>query len=93
MYEKEGVKIDVIRSGQHKAAGAYNTSLTSDQRMLVQAEVNSIATAFADYVFGNRGSVPIDGRTVIGYDSVAVGLADELVGDLAEAVRLFKSKE
>ena len=91
-YDQMGLKIDVIRSGQHKAAGAYNTSLTSEQRMLVQDEINAIAEQFANYAFENRGSVPIDGRTVIGYDSVAVGLADELVGDLQEAVRLFKSK-
>ncbi|MBS0187107.1 MAG: S49 family peptidase [Planctomycetes bacterium] len=72
----------VISSGPHKGAGAGGLPLNADQLAGWQAEVNSMARAFASYVGARRGLAGdklnnvTDGRVFVGQDAVDLGLAD-----------------
>lgn len=89
-YDKAGLRVDVIASGGNKGAGTRGTSLTEEQRDLLQAQINELAQIFKAAVVSARPDIAatlLDGRTVVGESAVHAGFADSL-GDGAAAVEL-----
>ena len=88
-YDKAGVRVEMLASGPNKGAGYPGTSLTDDQRALLQSQVDYVASIFKAAVMrGRAGDEPdesiLDGRCLVGAQAVAANLADA-VGDLALA--------
>lgn len=81
--ENEGVKVTVISSGAHKAAGHPALPLAPEAQARVQAHVDAARDLFADAVGRFRGT-RLDKRAALatealdyrGADAVAAGLAD-----------------
>lgn len=68
-YEKAGVKVDIIKSGDHVAAGYPGTSLTPDQRAVLQEQVDDIFRQYVEHLEDVRPQLShddFDGRTFIG---------------------------
>lgn len=88
--EAEGVRVEVFKSGKHKAVGLPGTSLTDEQRAMMQARVDSLGEQFRAVVSEARGNrVPADamqGQSFSGTESRGKGLIDE-VSSLGQAVR------
>tara|TARA_R110000782_G_scaffold52263_2_gene112111 strand:+ start:2912 stop:3751 length:840 start_codon:yes stop_codon:yes gene_type:complete len=91
MMEKEGVKVDLITSGEHKGAGHPYKNLTEEQRELFQAEVDILAGTFKDHMRINRPGIKeeaMQGQTFTGAAAQASGFTDIVVGSFAEAVEI-----
>ena len=83
-----GAKVDVIASGKYKGAGVPGTSLTPEQRALIQERVNKLAGRFKAAVLSDR-EVPemaMEGQTFDGEDAVDVGLFDDLAATVEDAI-------
>lgn len=97
MLKKEGVKVDVIRSGKRKAIGGPYEKLEPESRKYLQDQVNTYASKFYTFVSERRG-IPIpamgdirDGGTYIGEEAVQAGLVDKIMSfdeALIEAIAL-----
>ena len=88
--EQQGMKMEVIKAGKYKGIGIQGTSLTDEQRALLQSEVDSIHEMFKGAVKIGRGNVSdelMQGQDFMGGDAVQLGLADVL-GTMDEAVDL-----
>jgi len=86
-YEMEGYKTELFKSGKYKAIGLSGTSLTDEQRRLLQAEVDEWFGMFRGFVLEHR-DVPdeaMQGQTFIAKSAVAVGLIDT-VGTIDDAI-------
>ena len=93
MAAQMGIKVDVITSGKYKGAGVPGTSLTREQREMIQAQVNKLADRFKAAVGAER-DVPEDameGQTFMGQDALEVGMADDIYSDPEDAVELALS--
>lgn len=93
-YEMAGVKNELVKSGKYKAMGLPGTSLTTEQRDLLQTQVNDLHAEFISAVKTGRGvSLPdemMQGQTFSGREAVKHGFADEL-GDHNSAMELVKT--
>jgi len=88
--EQQGAKMEVIKAGKYKGIGIEGTSLTDDQRALLQSEVEQIHGMFKGAVQQGRGNISDDlmqGQDFMGADAVKLGLADTL-GNMDEAIAL-----
>lgn len=81
-FEKEGIKVHLIRSGEFKGAGAFGTQITDAQLAEFQRIVDSINREFLKGVGRGRG-LPMgrvrelaDGRVHIAADAKGLGLID-----------------
>ena len=88
-YDARGLRVDMIASGANKGAGYPGTSLTDEQRAVLQSQVDYVANLFKAAVMrGRAGDEPdetiLDGRCLVGEQAVAANLADA-VGDLSLA--------
>jgi ClpP class serine protease len=87
-YKKQGIEVDVITDGStYKGAGALGTSLTDEQRGLIEAEVKRCSQVFKADVRLGRASARISddtlqGQCFTGQAAVDAGLADTVVNDL-----------
>jgi protease-4 len=89
-YKMEGVKMDVIRSGLFKAAGVPGTSLDSNQRKMLQDEVDEIHADFKETVKSVRSFVEdgsMEGQTFSGKKAAEAGLVTGLVNGFDEMMR------
>jgi ClpP class serine protease len=89
--EMQGGKMEVIKAGKFKGIGIQGTSLSDDQRGLLQAEVEQIHEMFKGAVRigrGNLGDDLMQGQDFMGADAVKLGLADTL-GNMDEAIALI----
>lgn len=80
-FEDMGLKMDVIKDGKYKAAGLTGTSLTDEQRSLMQAEIKQIGTAFRAWVSRSRPTVSAEsmqGQSFMGWEALKAGLLDEI---------------
>jgi len=89
LYDKLGIKDQVIKSGQHK--DMYQRTLTQEERELVQKLSDAAYEQFVAYVATHRG-LPVErvrelatGELFLGSQAVELGLVDSL-GDLDDAV-------
>lgn len=89
-YDKAGLRVDVIASGGNKGAGTRGTSLTEEQRDLLQAQIDQLAEIFKAAVLAARPDADetiFDGRVLVGASAVNAGLADQ-TGDAEAAIGL-----
>ena len=94
MYEQLGVKTELFKSGDNKAAGYPGTTLTDTQRATIQGEVDALGDQFRTAIIEFRPEVDIellDGRTVSGQQAIDSGFADEVVRNISEAVEAAQS--
>jgi len=85
LLKKEGIKVDVIRSGKRKAIGGPYEKLEPENRKYLQDQVDTYAGKFFEFVSEQRG-IPLpamdeimDGGTFIGEEAVQVGLIDKIM--------------
>lgn len=89
LYDKLGIKDQVIKSGRHK--DMYQRTLTPEERELVQRLSDAAYEQFVTYVATHRGLTVervrelATGELFLGSQAVELGLVDA-VGDLDDAV-------
>jgi protease-4 len=92
LFQKVGVKLQVIKSGEHKDIGSPARALTPEEKRMLQASINDAYAQFFDAVSQGRRMSPeklqaiADGRIFTGRQALAVGLIDEL-GDQEDGVQ------
>lgn len=90
--EQQGIKIETIKDGKLKAAGAQWKSLTDDERAHFQEHVNDIGAMFRAAVNAKRPQVSVEamqGQAFLGQKALAAGLVDAIVKDQAAAIAQF----
>lgn len=91
--EDEGLKVELIKDGKLKAAGASFKPLTEDERGYFQGMVSKIGTMFRAAVTEKRPKIErstMEGQCFFGDDALKVGLVDGVVPDVAAALREFE---
>jgi protease-4 len=89
LYEKLGIKDQIIKSGRHK--DMYQRTLTPEERDLIQGLLDDAYEQFVTYVAVHRGLTVervrelATGELFLGSRAVELGLVDA-VGDLDDAV-------
>ncbi len=79
-----GVKVIVVRAGEHKGAATFGTSITEPQLREFQRIVNDVNAQFVQAVSAGRKltgaklSAVTDGRIHIASDAAKLGLVDEI---------------
>jgi protease-4 len=93
LFQKVGVRLQVIKSGAHKDIGSPARALTPEERRLLQASIDDAYAQFVDAVMAGR-SLPrdtvlkwADGRIFTGREARQAGLVDE-VGDSQDTIEL-----
>lgn len=87
----EGVKVNVLKSGDYKTMGAPFKPLTNEERAMFQDEVDRIGQMFRAAVTSKRdiaGST-MQGQSFFGSAALDVGLVDAIVPDLSSALAQF----
>lgn len=88
--KKQGITVDLITDGStYKGAGYPGTSLSTEQRAKIAADVLACSQSFKADVRAGRPAVAdetLQGQCFTGPAAVAAGLADALVNDLSEAL-------
>lgn len=90
--DKAGLKVEVFSVGKYKAMGAPGTTLTDDQRELIQSNLAEIAKEFHDAVLSRSRAIPaeaMEGQTFSGKQAQRHNLAG-MVPDRAEAMRRLR---
>lgn len=93
LYEKLGLKNQVVKSGEHKDLGSPLRSMTPQDRQILQGVIDDVYDQFVTAVSSGR-KLPLDkvkrladGRIFTGRQAKEAGLVDEL-GGLQDAVRV-----
>lgn len=84
-YSRNGIRVEMFTAGRYKGTGMRGTSLTDEQRALLQEQVNATWQEFKAAV-NSRRSVPdeaMEGQTFSGRQAVVNGLADGCADSLA----------
>ena len=87
-----GLKVNLIKDGSLKAAGAGFKELTDDERSHFQAQVSQIGAEFRAAVQAKRPDVSLStmqGQSFFGGRNVELGLSDGLVSGMGEALAQF----
>jgi signal peptide peptidase SppA len=89
--EMQGVKVEVFKSGKHKGMGIPGTTLTDEQRQMMQADVDKIGAEFRAVVRAGRtprtvADEVMQGQSFSVADALANGLVDG-VGTIGQAIR------
>lgn len=81
--ELQGLKVEMFKSGKHKGAGYPGTSLSDEQREIIQSRVDAIGVQFRAAVRGGRGGVEISDDTMQGqsFDAESA-LANKLIDSI-----------
>ncbi len=98
LFDKLGINVTAVKSGQYKDIGSPYRNMTDDEKAIMQAMVDEVYQEFRGIVVKNRGdrlnqakfNEVADGRILSGRQAVAVGLADQ-VGTKKDA--LMKAAE
>lgn len=86
-FESEGVIVDVIKAGSLKGTGIPGTSLSTEQRAMLQEEVDEIHSDFkADVLLVREfaSEADMDGRQFSGKKAAEIGLVTSLVNGFDE---------
>jgi signal peptide peptidase SppA len=89
MLDQAGVKVQVFRSGELKAAGLDGKPVTDAEAAHFQSSVDEIGNDFASWVTSYREEFALealDGRAVSGKQGLRLGLVDSLHNTREEAV-------
>jgi protease-4 len=91
LFQKLGVRLQVIKSGAHKDIGSPARPITPEEKRLLQASIDDAYAQFVEAVVAGRG-LPrdkvlkfADGRIFTGREALHVGLVDDL-GDSRDAL-------
>ena len=90
-FEMEGLKMEVIKSGEFKGAGIPGTKLSDAQRAEMQSRVDLYAKLFRDHVSKYRPVIDkadMQGQAFIGAEAVARGFADAVIDDVRDGFSL-----
>jgi protease-4 len=90
-WNKEGLKLELIKAGEFKAMGISGKSLSDAERALLQSDVDTIYAMFtADVRTGRPGIADevMQGQTFLGQSAVDARLASGLVPDLPAMIAL-----
>jgi protease-4 len=89
--ETKGMKIETIKDGKLKAAGASWKPLTDEEKAHFQDSVYQIGATFREAVSQNRNlsEDTMQGQSFMGQSCVDNGLVDALVSDLDAALAQF----
>ena len=85
MAKNEGVKVHVIRSGEHKGMGVPGAEITDEQIAAVQKIIDGMADNFIKAVSSGRGlsieavRALADGRVFLAADAKKNGLIDSII--------------
>lgn len=90
---KEGVQVNIIRAGDHKAEGNPYEQLSKDARESLQGEVDYVREIFVKTVARNRGIDEkaiwdTEARVFTGPEAVRIGLADAVMSTNEAAAHL-----
>lgn len=87
-YSRSGLKVELFSAGRYKGTGMRGTSLSDEQRALLQEQVNTTWAEFKEAVNARRAVAEEDmeGQTFTGRQGVARGLVDAC-SDSIEAVQ------
>ncbi|NYZ73912.1 signal peptide peptidase SppA [Candidatus Micrarchaeota archaeon] len=93
LFEKLGINVTTVKSGQYKDIGSPYRNMTDEEKAIMQSVVDEVFQEFRGIVLENRGdrlnqarfNEVADGRILSGRQAVAVGLADE-VGTKKDAI-------
>jgi len=94
-YEMEGIKMNVIKAGKYKAAGVAGTSLTAEQRGIMQDEVDELHASFKADVMSVRMFAEersMEGQVFNGRNAAAKGLATGLARSKTEVIEKLDSE-
>jgi len=95
MAENEGVKVTVIRSGEHKGMGVVGAEITDNQIKATQEVIDGMAQNFITAVTNGRGmkieavTALADGRVWLADQAVKNGLIDS-IGNLDSVLNNMK---
>lgn len=99
-YEMAGLKPEIFKSGEHKGMGMPGTSLTPDQKAMIQKSVDEIGVKFRATVQAGRARSIADdvmqGQSFSAAESMANGLIDSISDfavALADAGRLGRKQK
>jgi signal peptide peptidase SppA len=91
-FDKEGIKLSIIKEGRFKTEGNPYEPLSEEARAALQASVSEVYDTFVEAVGRNRGVKPAvvrngfgEGRVVSAREAVKLGMADR-IGTLEETV-------
>jgi len=90
--EDAGMKVETIKDGKLKAAGASWKPLTDDERAHFQDMVNQIGASFRTAVTAKRPNVSTEtmqGQAFFGAAGLSANLVDAFVSDRAAAIAQF----
>jgi protease-4 len=84
----EGVEIESFQGGKYKLLGAYWKTMSTDERAMLQADVDSIYSQFKDAVSLHRevSTEYMDGRIFDGEKACEIGLCDGLYESLDDLI-------
>lgn len=94
LFEKIGLKSDVIKSGKHKDIGSPTRPMTDGDRAILQSLIDDVHQQFVEHVAEGRdlefatAAKLADGRIYTGRQAKESGLIDEL-GNFRDAVTLI----
>jgi ClpP class serine protease len=92
-WAQDGLKMELMKAGEHKAAGIPGLPLAPADRALIQSQVDDIYAEFSAAVSDARPRATpgtMQGQTYRGQRAIGAGLADLLVSSLAEALDRFE---
>ena len=99
-YEMAGLKPEIFKSGKHKGMGMSGTSLTDDQRAMIQKSVDEIGVTFRATVKAGRANKVSDdvmqGQSFGAKEAIENGLIDSIstfAVALADAGRLGRKQK
>lgn len=95
LFEKLGIRSDVIKSGPYKDIGSMTRALTPAEREILQGMVDDIYEQFIEVVAeGRKGKMTreqieaiADGRVFTGRQALEIGLVDQL-GNFYDAIEV-----
>lgn len=102
LFQKVGVRFEVIKTGAHKDIGSVSRPMTPEERRMLQASMDDAYAQFLDAVATGRKMRPeqlsglADGRIFTGREAQRAGLVDELGNRqdaIQAAIRLAKLPE
>lgn len=93
-WAEAGWKMELMKAGDHKAAGIPGLPLAPADRALIQSQVDEIYAEFTGAVSASRAKATpavMQGQTFRGQRAIEAGLADALVPSLDEALERFEA--
>jgi len=86
LFEKLGINVTVVKSGQYKDIGSPYRNMSDEEKAIMQSLVDEVFQEFKGIVLKNRGDrlnrarfeEVADGRILSGRQAQAVGLVDEI---------------